>query len=41
MLANPTHFAEAIRLFDAANSEDPNVETDDEGQPLAKELLYA
>nr|GFC19379.1 hypothetical protein [Tanacetum cinerariifolium] len=41
MLANPTHFAEAIRLFDAANSEDPNLETGDDGQPIAKELLYA
>ena len=41
MLANSTHFAEAIRLFDAANSEDPNLETGDDGQPIAKELLYA
>jgi hypothetical protein len=35
------HFAEAIRLFDAANREDPNLETGDDGQPIAKELLYA
>ena len=41
MLANPTYFAEAVRLFDAANSEDPNLETGDDGQPIAKELLYA
>lgn len=34
-------FTEAFRLFDAANSEDPTLETDDHGQPIAKELLYA
>ncbi|RZK23099.1 MAG: DUF4202 domain-containing protein [Hymenobacter sp.] len=34
-------FAEACRLFDAANGEDPNLEADDHGQPIAKELLYA
>ncbi|TVT41772.1 DUF4202 domain-containing protein [Hymenobacter setariae] len=41
MLANPDQFAEAIRLFDAANSEDPNLENSDDGRPIAKELLYA
>lgn len=34
-------FIEAFRLFDAANSEDPNFETGDDGQPTPKELLYA
>ncbi|MGI4733571.1 MAG: DUF4202 domain-containing protein [Janthinobacterium lividum] len=34
-------FTEAIRLFDAANQEDPNLETSDDGQPTPKELLYA
>ena len=40
MLLSP-RFTEAVRLFDAANSEDPNLEPDDHGQPIAKELLYA
>ena len=35
MIENPERFNRAIALFDAANSEDPNL---DEGQP--KELLY-
>ena len=30
----------ALRLIDAANAEDPNIESCD-GQPVAKELLYA
>jgi hypothetical protein len=41
MSSHDAQFAEAIRLFDAANSEDPNLETGDDGQPIAKELLYA
>jgi len=41
MSLNSTHLAAAFRLFDAANSEDPNLETGDDGQPIAKELLYA
>ncbi len=36
MIENPTRFKQAMDLFDAANSVDPNR---DEGQP--KELLYA
>lgn len=36
MTGNPVYFNQAMALFDAANSEDPN---QDEGQP--KELLYA
>ncbi|MBS1185508.1 MAG: hypothetical protein H6R09_1109 [Proteobacteria bacterium] len=36
MIENPQRFNQAMALFDAANSEDPNL---DEGQP--KELLYA
>ena len=41
MLAAPTRFAEACRLFDAANAEDPTLEANDQGQPVPKELLYA
>ncbi|NML67509.1 DUF4202 domain-containing protein [Hymenobacter sp. RP-2-7] len=41
MLANPARFAEACRLFDAANADDPTLELDDHGQPVPKELLYA
>jgi hypothetical protein len=41
MPTHDTHFAEAIRLFDAANSEDPNLEPGTDGQPVPKELLYA
>lgn len=33
--------AEAFRLFDAANAEDPTLEPGDEGQPVPKEVLYA
>jgi hypothetical protein len=40
-MLSTARFAEAFRLFDAANSEDPNREIDDHGQPIAKELLYA
>jgi len=39
MILHQTCFDEAIRLFDAANSEDPNQEIVD-GQPYPKELLY-
>ena len=41
MLADPARFAEACRLFDAANAEDPTLEPDDHGRPVPKELLYA
>jgi hypothetical protein len=34
-------FAEAFRLFDAANAEDPTQEPGPNGQPIPKELLYA
>ena len=34
-------FAEAFRLFDATNAEDPNREPGPDGQPVPKELLYA
>ncbi len=40
-MLSSARFAEAFRLFDAANSEDPTRETDAHGQPIAKELLYA
>ena len=33
--------AEAFRLFDAANAEDPTLEPGDDGQPVPKEVLYA
>jgi len=39
MITDKARFEEAIRQFDAANSEDPNVELAD-GQPYPKELLY-
>ena len=41
MLADSARFAEACRLFDAANAEDPTLEPNDQGQPVPKELLYA
>ena len=41
MLVNSARFAEACRLFDAANAEDPTLEPNDQGQPVPKELLYA
>ncbi|RYY16259.1 MAG: DUF4202 domain-containing protein [Cytophagaceae bacterium] len=41
MLANPVRFAEACRLFDAANAEDPTLEPNAQGQLVPKELLYA
>ncbi|WP_305019020.1 DUF4202 domain-containing protein [Hymenobacter cheonanensis] len=35
------HLAEAFRLFDAANSEDPNLEPNEAGELVPKEVLYA
>jgi hypothetical protein len=40
-MLDTARFAEAIRLFDAANAEDPNQEPGPNGQPMPKELLYA
>ncbi|MCB0634592.1 MAG: DUF4202 domain-containing protein, partial [Lewinella sp.] len=40
MISEQTKFEEAIRLFDAANSQDPNEEIW-EGKAYPKELLYA
>jgi hypothetical protein len=40
-MLDTARFAEAIRLFDAANAEDPNQEPGPDGQPVPKELLYA
>jgi hypothetical protein len=40
-MLDTARFAEAIRLFDAANAEDPNQEPGPDGQPMPKELLYA
>jgi len=40
MIADKARFEEAIRRFDEANSEDPNVELVD-GMPYPKEVLYA
>lgn len=34
-------FDKAVELFDAANSEDPNQETDENGKEWPKELLYS
>lgn len=34
-------FDTTIALFDAANSEDPNIETDADGNDVPKELLYS
>ncbi|MBC6612851.1 DUF4202 domain-containing protein [Hymenobacter sp. BT507] len=39
MILHQARFDEAIRLFDAANAEDPNQEIVD-GQPYPKELVY-
>jgi hypothetical protein len=41
MLLPTTRFTDACRLFDVANSEDPNLEPGPDGQPVPKELLYA
>ena len=40
-MIDTARFAEAFRLFDAANSEDPNQEPGPDGQLMPKELLYA
>jgi hypothetical protein len=40
-MIDTARFTEAFRLFDAANSEDPNQEPGPDGQPVPKELLYA
>lgn len=40
-MLDSARLTEAFRLFDAANSEDPNLEIDAAGQPIAKEVLYA
>ena len=40
-MLSSNRFTEAFRLFDAANSEDPNLEPGPDGQPVPKELLYA
>lgn len=38
-MAITTRLTEALAAFDAANAQDPNLETVD-GQPIAKELIY-
>jgi len=40
MTASPT-FEKALQLYDAANSKDPNIETDYDGTESTKELLYS
>lgn len=40
-IQNPERFQRTIAAFDAANSEDPHVEQDENGQTVPKELLYA
>jgi len=41
-MPSPTpHLAEAFRLFDKANNEDPNLEPNEAGELVPKELLYA
>src|SRR2546423_11678284 len=41
LMSHPTTpFSEAIRLIDAANAEDPQVEIDDAGQVAPAELIY-
>jgi hypothetical protein len=41
MPSQTPHLAEAFRLFDAANSEDPNREPNEAGELVPKEVLYA
>ena len=41
MTSDTPRLAEAFRLFDAANAEDPTREPGDDGQPVPKEVLYA
>jgi hypothetical protein len=38
---NQARLAEAFRLFDAANSEDPHLEPNEAGELVPKEVLYA
>jgi hypothetical protein len=40
MSADPQRFERAIALFDAANAQDPRMDTGDDGQPVPRELLY-
>lgn len=40
-LPDPARFAAALAAFDAANAEDPHTETDADGRPWPKEVLYA
>jgi len=40
MTASPI-FEKALQLYDAANSKDPNIETDYDGKESTKELLYS
>jgi len=40
-MPQPSFFAKAVELFDAANKEDPNQQTDAEGKVWPKELLYS
>ena len=40
MSASPI-FEKALQLYDAANSKDPNIETDYDGKESTKELLYS
>jgi hypothetical protein len=41
MPSQSSHLAEAFRLFDAANNEDPNLEPNEAGELVPKEVLYA
>jgi hypothetical protein len=41
MPLNSNRLAEAFRLFDAANTEDPNLEPNEAGELVPKEVLYA
>jgi hypothetical protein len=41
MPLNSNRLAEAFRLFDAANAEDPNLEPNEAGELVPKEVLYA
>lgn len=41
LLPDPTRFAAALAAFDAANTEDPNQDTDAAGRAWPKEVLYA
>lgn len=41
MSFDPQRFERTIALFDAANAEDPRKDVGPDGQPIARELLYA